>query len=92
MLYFVQEKVKTEQLLEQWRAAYQKRLMQNNIPVPFTACQYDMFADVEESNTLEYLDSLTDDLEKIFLQSLLIQQRILGTNNVDLQRTSKRTQ
>ena len=44
-----------------------------------------MFADVEEIKTLEYLDSITDDLEKNFLQSLLIQQRILGTNNVNVQ-------
>ena len=53
--------------------------------MPFTAHQYEVFADVEDIKTLDILDSLTGDPEKMFLQSLLIQQRILGTNNVDLQ-------
>ena len=46
--YFVQEKSDYGTGLEQWRAGYQKRV-QNYIPVPCTACQYDVFADVNQN-------------------------------------------
>ena len=81
--YFAQAQNDHRRAFNRWQAAYEKRVS-HNIPMPVTVHQYEVFADVEEIRTLEYLNSLRNDPDKIFLQSLLIQQRILGTNDTDL--------
>ena len=81
--YFVQEQNDYNRAFDQWQAAYKKRVT-HNIPVPVTSYQCEVFADVDEIRTLQYLTSLQNDPDKIFLQSLLIQQRILGTTDTSL--------
>lgn len=80
--YFIDDKYAPDKALNFWEKALQSRL-DNSIPIPTFQDKHEVYGDLTEISSQEYITSLREQPDKLYRQSLLLREYIVGKYHRD---------